>query len=97
MFHPVKRVVRAFWGKLDSAATSLASDEKWSVYLRHGVVSQLLFSSEFSGGPRWGIRPAAVMGECRGERNGIDTNAVRIFISESSLGDPLECIPDEWI
>ena len=61
MFHPVERVIRAFGGKFDTAATSLASDEEWSVNLRHGIVPQLLFSSKFGGSPWWGVGLAVVM------------------------------------
>lgn len=62
VFHPVKRIIRAFWGKLDTAGTSLASDEKRSMDLRHGIVPQLLFSGKFGGSPRRGVCSAAVMG-----------------------------------
>lgn len=55
VFHPVKRVIGALGGKLDTVAAPLASDEKRAVYLCHGIVPQLLFSSEFSGRLWWGV------------------------------------------
>lgn len=89
MFHPVKRVVGTFRGKLDATVASLASDKEWSVYFCHGVVPQLLFSSQFSRGSWWGVRPPAVMGECRVGINWSDTDAVSSFTSGSLFGDPL--------
>lgn len=69
MFHPVERVKRAFGGKFDAVATSLARDKEGAMHDGEGVVAQPLFSGKFSGCP-WGDVRRAVYGVSEGGRGG---------------------------
>jgi hypothetical protein len=44
VFHPVKRVVRAFWRQLDSCAAPLAAHKKWTKEVCERVIPETLFA-----------------------------------------------------